>query len=228
MPNIPPMVTHMSQSQQLYQSTASGGGGPTYSGVTTITAGAGITINPPSGVGNVLISNGGVSSLVAGTNITLSPPSGTGAVTVSAVAGASAFATGMILLFTGATAPAGWAFCTGASGTPDLRDKFVLSSGVVYTAGTSGGASSVTLAVGNLPAHQHGLTNGTASVATSCLTVAGGGGGTGIVNNQISRPSDEAVNSASSTISGQTDSVGLATPFGILPPYYALAYIMKL
>lgn len=229
MPNIPPMVTHMSQSQQLYQSSAGGGGGGGgYSGVTTITAGTGISINPATGVGNVLVSNGGVTSLVAGTNITLSPPSGVGAVTVSAVAGASAFTTGMILLFTGGVAPTGWAFCTGASGTPDLRDKFIVSAGPTYNAGTSGGSATATLAVGNLPAHQHSLTNGVASVATSCLTVAGGGGGTGIVNNQISRPSGESVNSASSTISGQTDSVGSATPFNILPPYYALAYIMKL
>jgi microcystin-dependent protein len=228
MPNIPPMLTHMSQSQQLYQSSAGGGGGGGYSGVTTITAGSGISINPTTGVGNVLVSNGGVTSLVAGTNIQLSPANGVGAVTVSAVAGASAFTTGMILMFNGVTAPATWAFCDGTNGTPDLRDKFVISSGASHPAGSSGGATSVTLAVGNLPAHQHALTNGTANVATSCLTVAGGGGGTGIVNNQISRPSGEAVNSASSTISGQTDSVGSGTAFSIIPPYYALAYIMKL
>ena len=228
MPNIPPMLTHMSQSQQLYQSSAGGGGGGGYSGVTTITAGAGIAINPASGVGNVLVSNGGVTSLVAGTNIQLSPPSGTGAVTVSAVAGASAFTTGMILMFNGDVAPAGWAFCNGQNGTPNLTDRFVLCSSATYPRGTVGGNSSATIGVTNLPAHQHSLTNGVATVTATVLTVAGGGGGTGIVNNQISRPSGEAGNSATASISGQTDSAGGGQALPILNPFYALAYIMKL
>jgi microcystin-dependent protein len=146
-------------------------------------------------------------------------------IVTSSVAG---FVSGMILMFTGASPPTGWAFCNGNNGTPNLTDKFIICSGSTYPAGTTGGSSSVTLATTNLPAHSHTLTNGTATVTATVTTVNGGTGGTGIVNNQISRPSSESGNSATATISGRTDSVGSGTAFSIMPPYYALAYIMKL
>jgi hypothetical protein len=41
---------------------------------------------------------------------------------------ASALSTGMIMIWSGSVAsiPAGWYFCNGQNGTPDLRDKFVI------------------------------------------------------------------------------------------------------
>lgn len=70
------------------------GGGGGVAGVAKLIAGANITLNPPSGVGDVTISAAGgggpvtgVTKLVAGTNITLSPSTGVGEVTINAVGG---------------------------------------------------------------------------------------------------------------------------------------------
>lgn len=91
------------------------------------------------------------------------------------------FAPGMIMMFSGAVAPAGWAFCDGQGSRPDLRDRFVLggSGGDVRAAGGSAisgsGASktcsvstssvsagnisvtveSTALTAAQIPAHQH-------------------------------------------------------------------------
>lgn len=39
-----------------------------------------------------------------------------------------------------------------------IKDKFVLAAGSTYTAGTTGGASTVTLSVSNMPSHNHTFT----------------------------------------------------------------------
>ena len=52
-----------------------------------------------------------------------------------------AFITGMIMLWTGSVAPSGWALCNGGSGTPDLRDKFVVGSGGAYALNATGGTA---------------------------------------------------------------------------------------
>ena len=65
---------------------------------------------------------------------------------------------GVITMFFGTTAPAGWSFCDGSNGTPDLRDRFVVGSGLSYTLGTTGGyATNVGVAVNNLN-HTHTFT----------------------------------------------------------------------
>lgn len=60
---------------------------------------------------------------------------------------------GAIILWSGSVAsiPAGWVLCNGSSGTPDLRDRFVVGAGSSYAVGASGGASSVSLTRSNLP-----------------------------------------------------------------------------
>lgn len=151
---------------------------------------------------------GGVSQIVAGTSITVSPVGGTGVVTIS-----SPITTGMILMFNGVSAPAGWNYCDGTNGTPDLRDRFVICSSGTYPSGSSGGTSNVSLVVNNLPDHQHG-----GVLERSSGVTAGSGGGYAVTGTDQS--------------TGGISSVGYVTPggtpFAIIPPYYALAYIMKL
>lgn len=81
------------------------------------------------------------------------------------------FTIGMIILWNGSVPaiPAGWNLCDGTSGTPDLRDKFVIAAGSTYALGQTGsitsGTSAVsagtpstnpyTLAVTDIPAHAH-------------------------------------------------------------------------
>lgn len=74
--------------------------------------------------------------------------------------------TGIITLWSGAVAavPVGWALCNGSSGTPDLRDRFVVGAGSSYAVGATGGANTVTLDATMIPSHTHSLTaSGTTS-----------------------------------------------------------------
>ena len=78
------------------------------------------------------------------------------------LANSSLFVTGMILMYTGSTAPSGWAICDGSNGTPDLRARFIVGAGNGSGAGNSnysinntGGAESVTLTEAQMPSHNH-------------------------------------------------------------------------
>lgn len=72
----------------------------------------------------------------------------------------AAIPSGVILLWSGSIAsiPSGWALCNGSSGTPDLRDRFVVGAGTTYSVGDTGGAASVTLTSAQIPSHTHTIT----------------------------------------------------------------------
>ena len=70
------------------------------------------------------------------------------------LANSSLFVTGMILMYTGSTAPSGWAICNGQNGTPDLRDRFVVGAGSAYSINNTGGSKDATLV-----SHSHTINN---------------------------------------------------------------------
>ena len=72
----------------------------------------------------------------------------------SALTGITSFVSGMILMFTGSTAPSGWAICDGTNGTPDLRDRFVVGQGTTYAINDTGGSKDAII-----PTHNHGAGN---------------------------------------------------------------------
>ena len=80
---------------------------------------------------------------------------GTGTVPDARLSNSSLFVQGMIMMYTGSTAPSGWAICNGQNGTPDLRDRFIVGAGSAYSIGNTGGQNSVTLTVNQIPAHTH-------------------------------------------------------------------------
>lgn len=152
---------------------------------------------------------------------------------------------GVIVMWSGRIAdiPSGWALCDGTNNTPDLRDRFIVGArqddmgvartNIAETLTQSGG--SVTISEANLPTHTHGA--GTLSVApesahTHPLGLNSGDftdpGYSGFQDFPVSfNPRTSGPGSPHThTLSGSTGAVGSGTPY--TPPYYALAYIMKL
>jgi len=120
---------------------------------------------------------------------------------------------GAIIIWSGSVnaIPTGFALCDGQSGRPDLRDKFVLGAGLGYGVGADGGSATRTLTANNLPPFS---INGRGFNLKSTDWRSGGnpsvGNGTGEETSRLL------------TYNGSSE------PFSILPPYYSLAYIIKL
>jgi microcystin-dependent protein len=162
-----------------------------------------------------------------------------------AASGSGVVYTGIISAFGAAPPPLGWLACDGAAvdrivyaglfsviGTtwgvgdgvttfniPDLRGKFALGAGVIPI-GSSGGTDSVVLSVGNLPAHNHAISDPghdhTTLAEDDIVTTGtdpGGvttGGTTGTATTGIT-----------------TQNTGSNAAFSILPPYAAVIWMIK-
>ena len=159
-------------------------------------------------------------------------PGTAGQVVVSQGAGTApawgnAFVTGMIMMWSGSIAsiPSGWVLCNGSSGTPDLRDRFVVGAGNSYAVGATGGSANATLV-----SHSHtATTTATDSGHTHSYTstaVPGGSGNASRVG--IQTGATTGVGFANITASTSISTEGSSATNANLPPYYALAYIMKL
>ena len=139
-------------------------------------------------------------------------------------AASSTLPTGMILLWSGAigSIPTGYYLCDGNNGTPDLRDRFLVGAGNTYSVNQTGGsADSIVVAHTHTatvtdPGHFH-----TALGANSTAQQGQNTGGSLIINGS---------NNTSTVTTGVTvanASTGTSGTGANLPPYYALAYIMK-
>jgi hypothetical protein len=81
-----------------------------------------------------------------------------------------------------ATIPVGWQLCDGSNGTPDLRGQFIVGAGGAYTAGQTGGSSSFTVGVGNLPSHTHAVSLGATTGAAGGHSHTASSSSTSVVN----------------------------------------------
>lgn len=155
---------------------------------------------------------------------------------------------GGIIMWSGSTVPAGWALCDGSNGTPNLRDKFIVGSGGGYSVGAMGGEAShlLTAAESGLPVHNHPASSGGQSADHSHIenpsiwaNVQGNrlwsGSGGNLWQNDVSigGRANISTNGASNnhthgiTVSNSS-STNASSAHNNLPPYYALAFIMKL
>ena len=141
---------------------------------------------------------------------------------------------GIITMWSGAvnTVPSGWALCDGTNGTPNLKDKFVLGAGSVYSVGGTGGEAAHTLITAEMPSHTHVQDAHGHSVnqtITSAYTTQGPvdwGARYGSPEIGINRFGNVGVSINSATATNQ--STGGGTAHNNMPPYYTLAFIMKL
>ncbi|MFW5835373.1 MAG: hypothetical protein ACOCU3_00310 [bacterium] len=84
---------------------------------------------------------------------------------------------GTIVMWSGAIEeiPEGWRLCDGTEGTPDLRGRFIVGydseDGDYDVIGAGGGASSHTLTMLQMPAHNHEATTGAAGEHSHSLTL---------------------------------------------------------
>lgn len=165
---------------------------------------------------------------------------------------------GVIVMWSGsiATIPTGWLLCNGTSGTPDLRNRFIVGAGSTYAVAAVGGTTDTVLV-----SHSH--SGSTSAEGSHSHTFSGNTGGQsvdhshsmgyymdddngnngylGIVdgdnaqssNYQTGGTSSNHVHGFSGTTSGGSSHSHTISSDGVsgtnqnLPPYYALAYIMK-
>ncbi|ATV46385.1 hypothetical protein [Lake Baikal phage Baikal-20-5m-C28] len=173
----------------------------------------------------------------------------------SAIAAAvqAALPAGVITMWSGASTaiPVGWWLCDGTNTTPDLRGRFIIGASGTYAVAASGGSEDVTLTTAEMPAHSHtGTATGNGShshyvmnqdsvnptttgviLTTNYMSKTGSQATT--ASNYVLGGSATVANSGLSSATGThthpvtTESQGDGSAFSILPPYYALCYIMK-
>ena len=132
---------------------------------------------------------------------------------------------GCILIWSGSTGsvPSGFVICDGTNGTPDLRNSFVLGAGNAYTVGQTGGSTDAVIvshthtATVTDPGHSHTL-------GADFAQAANGAGRNGVANSSVANYS---TNTNTTGISVTNASTGVSGTNANMPPYYALAYIMK-
>jgi hypothetical protein len=149
--------------------------------------------------------------------------------------------TGMISLWYGSigSVPSGWYLCDGTNGTPDLRDKFIVGAGSTYSVAATGGSTDAIVvshthtasstSVVTDPGHSHTLSIS----GGSSITGLGGSGASGWqgTNTGVTYVTTSGTNSNTTGVTVATSttntSSGTSGTNANLPPYYALAYVMK-
>lgn len=168
--------------------------------------------------------------------------------------------TGSVLPFAGTSAPSGFLLCSGqavsrttyaalfdvigttygaGNGTttfnlPNLQGKFPLGKSGSYSLASTGGASTVSLTTGNLPAHTHGSKSITGQVGQVLVPADTGYTSSALyfeTKDNVAYPSSEAGTARRKVIkldaTHEHESVGSGTAHNNMPPYITLNYIIK-
>ena len=151
---------------------------------------------------------------------------------------AEGFTRGMVLAWARAVAdiPAGWQFCDGSNGTPNMRDRFIIGAGTTYTLLATGGAATINLQHGHEMPHTHevvvdhpSFTISTANSTDINNDMAAGANARSATNHEHDVVIDiPSLTTTSGGVSTPNTGNALSTAQSILPPYLALNWIIRL
>lgn len=185
----------------------------------------------------------------------------TASVSLSAVSSAKA-PTGTVLPFAGSAVPSNWLLCNGQAvsratysalfavvGTtfgagdgvstfnvPNIDSRAVIGTGTGYALGATGGSSTRTLSLANMPAHSHTGTTNTDGAHSHTQRLGTVDDKNFTSNSGQNPPSDGPIASQTYTIdstgsdhshSFTTSSAGSGTAFSIMNPYVVMLFIIK-
>lgn len=185
--------------------------------------------------GNLFVANATISGTVsvAGSMTVPTPANNTSNTQVATTAFVrNILPTGVITMWFGSvlSIPDGWYLCDGTNGTPDLRDRFILGAGSTYVPGVTGGSANAVLvshthtATVTDPAHSHQMSfhqtsksNNATPYMLSNPFIGENFNGTLTLNSTS--------NVTGITVANSTE--GVSGIGANMPPFYALAYIMK-
>jgi hypothetical protein len=136
---------------------------------------------------------------------------------------------GVIVMWSGtlSSIPSGWVLCDGSNGTPDLRDRFICGWSDGVNPGGTGGSTSHSHTMGNAEV-KFGPNTGTVNEANRLSGLQGSKIlilGTGTTRVQFWNDSETSIPLTDTYLQLQNQSTNTSTS---LPPYYKLAFIMKL
>ncbi|MGI4855688.1 MAG: hypothetical protein ACRYHA_01950 [Janthinobacterium lividum] len=157
------------------------------------------------------------------------------------------FPIGSLIMWSGlvASIPANFLFCDGANGTHNLTARFVMGATPNVSPGTPGGAGSMTLSEVHLPPRAHPVYDPphTHIVADPSHYYAFPGPSSVPINvpgnafNLSGQPNSQSASATAPSLTGiglhgtstgvSVGNTGAGQPFGILPPFLAFAYIMR-
>lgn len=133
---------------------------------------------------------------------------------------------GSIMAWAGTAPPDGWQLCDGSAPAspalaalvgatvPDLRGKFILGESATHAHGSTGGAETVTLTPAQMPSHTHTVRVNTFPPGAP-------------INGTVAVGSGQPTTGQGEAIQTSADNSGGGQAHENMPPYYALAWIIK-
>jgi hypothetical protein len=201
-------------------------------GTTTLSSAltyGGVTLsNAATGTGSMVLS---ASPTFTGVPIAPTASSGTNTTQIATTAFvlANGVPTGAIIMWSGAiiNIPSGYLLCDGTSGTPDLRSRFVVGAGSTYAVDATGGSADAVVV-----SHTHTATSTDSGHTHNAITKTSGSSSSGSqftnsFDGSVSTTSTQMIQTGNANITTTIASAGVSGTNANLPPYYALAYIMK-
>jgi microcystin-dependent protein len=168
----------------------------------------------------------------------------------TSVSGFGTVPLGGIIMWSGESVPDGWALCDGQASngrggtTPNLQGKFVIGASSERKVGNTGGAETVILTVSQLPSHNHRVSGSTSSNGEHSHMLPRNynddGNGAGATNTEQLGLWGDSKNWSITDTRGTANAGNHSHTFDVtswptgsgdainnMPPFYALAYIMR-